>query len=266
MNKYLAIFYLSWQSGFVYRLNFLLWRFRNIVYLLLIYFLWSGVFLNNRQLFDYSRNEMLTYIFLLLIMRSVVIATSSADAVGSEIASGELSNYLVKPINYFKYWFVRDLHNKSLNLIFSLVELTLLWLVFRPTFIFPSDLLTWVAYIAACIGAACLFFFVSMFFKLIAFWAPENTWGLTFLMLVLLEGLGGVLFPLTLLPQSFQTLLSFTPFPYLVYYPIAIYLGKIEGLSLVVLLVQFLCMIPLWYLITKYVWQRGLRRYSAEGL
>ena len=40
-----------------------------------------------------------------------------------DVAQGELSNYLIKPMNYFKYWFTRDMSSKILNISFAFLNL-----------------------------------------------------------------------------------------------------------------------------------------------
>ena len=45
VRKYWVVFQQSFQNEFVYRLNFILWRFRNVLRILMTYFLWHSVFL-----------------------------------------------------------------------------------------------------------------------------------------------------------------------------------------------------------------------------
>jgi ABC-2 type transport system permease protein len=77
--------------------------------------------------------------------------------------------------------------------------------------------------------------------------------------------LAGGIFPLDVLPHFLQIVLQLTPFPYLIYYPIAIFLGKITGLYLVRILLQTVLWTGLMYLVTKYLWRKGLKVYAAEG-
>ena len=79
MQKYLIIFSIFWQNGFVYRLNFILWRVRSVIVILTVYFLWSALFQNNRVLFGYTKEQMLTYVFLVLILRSVILSLKSIE-------------------------------------------------------------------------------------------------------------------------------------------------------------------------------------------
>ena len=49
-SKYFGIAKVSWQNGFVYRLNFVMWRLRNVIQLLTVYFLWLAVTGNQRKI------------------------------------------------------------------------------------------------------------------------------------------------------------------------------------------------------------------------
>jgi ABC-2 type transport system permease protein len=265
MKKYITVFQIDWQNQFIYRLNFVLWRVRNILRLLMTYFLWSGIFVGNQVLFGYSKPQMLTYVFMVLAVQSIVLSAPSADNIGGEIGSGDLSNYLVKPISYLRYWFVRDLSSKLLNLLFAIGEITLLYFIIHPYIQFPSSIFSVVTFLISCIFATIIYYFVNVSSRLVSFWAPEYTWGLSFLVLVLMETLAGNLFPLDILPHPVYLLLQLTPFPYLIYYPIAIFVGKITGTSAIQILLQSLVYCFVMYVFTKIIWKKGLKIYGSEG-
>ena len=136
MKKYLTVFQLSFQNEFTYRLNFVLWRVRNVLRILMAYFLWNMVYLQNSMAFGFTREQMMTYVFMVLVFMSFVVAAPSIDNMGNEISNGDLSNFLVKPINYLYYWLVRDWASKLLNTIFVFFEIGILWFILRPQLVF----------------------------------------------------------------------------------------------------------------------------------
>src|SRR3989344_3347986 len=119
MKKYLTVFSLSFQNEFTYRLNFILWRFRNVLRILMTFFLWQVVFSTRTTAFGYSHSRMFSYILFVFVIQALVMAAPSNDNIGGEIGNGDLSNYLVKPISYLKYWLTRDLASKLLNALFA---------------------------------------------------------------------------------------------------------------------------------------------------
>lgn len=265
MTKYTTVFQLSLQNEFVYRLNFVLWRFRNILRFLMTYFLWRGIFTSNQNIFGYSQTQMLTYVFMVLIVQAIVTSSPSSDNIGGEIANGDLSNYLVKPLGYLKYWFTRDLASKSLNLFFAMFEIFLLWFLLRPTLIFPSNLLSILEFLVCSTFAVMTYYLLNASSRFMAFWTPENTWGLAFVLLVFMELLAGGIFPLNVLPAGIYWALQLTPFPYLVYFPIAIFAGKIVGLEAIRILIQSGIWLAIMFWFTKFLWAKGLQNYQAFG-
>src|SRR3989338_1117270 len=140
MGKYSQVFKISWDSNFVYRFNFVMVRIRSMVSFLAVYFFWVAVFRHNNQVFDYSRATLLTYVVVARLVDTLVF---NNNMTGEEIASGNLNNYLVKPISYLKYWFSRDLADKLLSLIFFVGETVLILLILRPPLFFPAFLSDW---------------------------------------------------------------------------------------------------------------------------
>jgi ABC-2 type transport system permease protein len=202
---------------------------------------------------------------MVLVFMSFVVAAPSIENMGNEISNGDLSNFLVKPINYLYYWLVRDWASKLLNTIFVLFEVGILWFIFKPQLVFPPTILAGIISIGVLIIAALIYYLITKLAIFTAFWAPENTWGMMFLILVLLEILSGAIFPLDVVPKVIFYILQFTPFPYLVYFPVAIWTGRVEIFMALRILVQSLVWMSISYFCVKKVWQKGLKEYSAVG-
>ncbi|MBI2012459.1 ABC-2 family transporter protein, partial [Candidatus Curtissbacteria bacterium] len=131
LKKYWLVAKNTWAETVTYRLNFVMWRLRVTLQLLTMFFLWQAILPRGQTLFGYDQSLMLTYILGTSLISAFVIASRSYS-VGDEINQGNLSNFLIKPINYFLYHFSRDIGDKAMNISFSAVELSLLFLILRP--------------------------------------------------------------------------------------------------------------------------------------
>lgn len=266
MQKYWSIFKISFQQEFAYRLNFIMWRVRNVIQILLIFFLWDTVFADpKRVVFGYDRGKILTYVFGILIIRAFVLSARTVDVAG-EISRGDLANYLVKPINYFKYWLTRDLSSKALNLAFAAVEFSILFLILKPPFFFQANLLSMLAFLVSVVLAILIFFTILFITSFVPFWAPEIAWGAQFIVVTtVIEFLSGALFPLDILPQVFQKVLSYSPFPYLLFFPIQVYLGKIPGIEVFKGIVIAGIWVGILWCLMNVIWRKGIRVYQSYG-
>ncbi|HLD11879.1 MAG TPA: ABC-2 family transporter protein [Patescibacteria group bacterium] len=264
MRKYLAVLSTSWQDGLTYRFNFVMWRFRWVLSLLLVYFLWWTIYSQSEEaFFGYSFAQMASYVLGTSLIRAIVFSSRTID-VGSEIDRGDLSLYLVRPLNYGLYWFVRDIGDKALNLFFAIFEILFLFLLLKPPVFIQQDLFSLSSFFLSLILALVLYFFINFFLALLTFWTP-GAWSHRFLFFVILEFTSGGLFPLDILPEGLFHILSFLPFSSLVYVPMKIYLGELTSSEVLQSFVVQLVWILIFYVLVRVVWKKGIRNYSAEG-
>jgi ABC-2 type transport system permease protein len=266
MKKFWAILRISFQQDFAYRSKFVVLRLRNILGVFLVFFLWDSVFSDpGKQVFGYDRTKILTYVLGVLIVRSVVLSAHSFDVAG-EIASGDVTNCLLKPLNYLWYCFLRDVSNKSLHVVFSVVEIAVLFFLLKPPFLVQTNYVYFGGFVLSLALAIVLFFLILIITALVAFWMPEAIWPVQFLFIsIIAELLSGSVFPLDVFPRSMQNVLYLTPFPYLIFFPLQVYLGKLAiGEILKGLLVEGFWLGGL-YLFLMRVWRAGLAAYRAEG-
>lgn len=261
--KYLQVFKVSLSEMFIWRLNFVLWRLRSVLQLLVLYFLWSVVFGQQDVAFGYTKEAIFTYILGTAFMRSMVLSSRSVDVAG-EIHSGRLTNFLIRPVSYISWWLTRDISDKLVNLIFVFVELSLIYYFLRPPLFIQSNPTFVVLAIFVSFLALILYFYLSFLLSMVAFWVIE-VWAPRFLAMVIVEFLSGGTFPIDILPAPVVLFLKATPFPYLIFFPLKIYLGQVPITQIFLgITVMLFWMVIVWWSV-QIVWQKGLRVYSAEG-
>ena len=111
---------------------------------------------------------------------------------------------------------------------------------------------------------ALLQFFISYAMAMLAFWLLEIS-TLIFILFAFEYLASGHLFPLDVLPPALKQILFLTPFPYQLYFPIQIYMGKVAGGELWRgLAMQFLWVLAA-YGFARFMWRRGIKKYAAFG-
>lgn len=263
MNKYLQILKISWQENFVYRLNFLMWRLRVVIRILAVYFLWHAVFQDKGEIFGYGKAQILTYILGISLMWAVVLASRSID-IAAEIHRGDLTLFLLKPINYFKYWFTRDIADKILNLFFAFFEIALIYFFLKPLIFWQANFWLYPLFFLSVFLSIILYFLLNLLLGFIAFWSAEF-WAPRFLVYIFIEFLAGGIFPIDILPKPVFAVISRLPFSYLLYFPLKIYLGQLDFRQIGSGFLISLFWIFILFRAVKSVWQLGLSTYSAEG-
>lgn len=258
----------TWAEYWVYRLNFMMWRLRSFISFAAIYFFWQAVFIaQTGSIFGWQEGQILTYILGVALLRSVIFSSRTIE-VGSEINQGNLTNYLLRPLNFLNYWFGRDLADKFLNIVCTVFELGVFAFILRPEIYLQVNLLSLFFFIFSIIIAVILYFYINLFLGFLAFWTPESwsgIWGPRFVFTIILEFFGGAIFPLDILPKTVFNFLMLTPFPYFVYFPLKIYLGKTSGREIFMGLMISVFWCGIWYLLIQKTWRAGLKVYGAEG-
>lgn len=262
MKQYLQVFSLSWQNALVYRTNLLFWRVRQMLGTLLAITLWGAIYQSNGPVLGYSSDQMFTYIFLAAIMQNIIIATALHD-LPHRVYSGELSLWLVRPIALFRSFLARDLADKSLNIVFIVVETVIFYLLIRPVLIQPEWLHAVICFVWIILGIG-IHFFIELLFGALGFWSPE-VWGPKFLFFTMVELGSGRLFPLDIMPRFIQSLLYATPFPYLGFAQTQAYLGNYDAREIAINSIVMVGWLLGLGLAAKYIWKRGLRDYTAMG-
>jgi len=263
MRLYWQIAKNMWDQAVAYRLSFAIFRLRNLFWILTMYFLWLYVLPQGKVLFGYDQSQILTYILGGAFLSSLIMATRSQD-IATEINDGNLSNLLLRPIGFLRYYFARDLGDKAMNIFFSIFELTIVFLILRPNLFLQTNPLLLLLTLIFSLSGTVLFFYFSVLLGFIGFWSTE-TWGPRFIFYQLLNFLAGTLFPLDIVPKPLYTVISYLPFPYLLYFPMKVYLGQLSTPEIIKGMTVSFAWTIILYVITREVWKRGLRVYTAQG-
>lgn len=243
-----------------------MWRVRQVFFLIGAYFFWLAVYQSNDMVGAYGVSQMLTYIILVSIMNALVFSSRSYQ-VASDIGSGSLNQYLIRPVRYFIWMFFLDLGDKGSNFVFLLLELPLFLLLFRPPFFIQTNIFYIVAFLAVLALGVVTYFFLSLLISLFTFWYPEqNGWPVRFLFDILLVFLSGGWFPLDIMPAGIFKILQFLPFGYLRFFPAKVYLGQLGTAETVSGFGIMLAWTVILISLTKILWRKGLKVYAAEGI
>ena len=131
----------------------------------------------------------------------------------------------------------------------------------------PPDVTTFMVFLVSLVLTALLQFFISYAIAMLAFWLLEIS-TFIFILFAFEYIASGHLFPLPLLhaiSPALEHALFFTPFPYMLYFPIGIYTGEIVGADLLRGMFVQAGWVLIGYMLARFAWRRGIRKYAAFG-
>jgi len=127
-----------------------------------------------------------------------------------------------------------------------------------------SLLINFPAFLLALALAWIINFTVHLVVGMIAFWA-DNVLGYDTFVYQLYIMLGGVVVPVELFPATVQKILYWTPFPYVLDFPVRVIIGRALGADMLIGFGMQLFWVGLLLVLFALTWRAGLKRYSAAG-
>jgi ABC-2 type transport system permease protein len=179
------------------------------------------------------------------------------------VRQGLLSPRLLRPLDPIWDQVAAHVTEKVVRIPF-MVAILLAGVHLVPGTQLTPDLLHVLAY-AVCVSFAfCIRFLISYCTGMLSFWTSQAT-AIDELYYVVAGYLTGAFAPLSLYPASARAVIDWLPFPYIVYYPVQVLNGNLNGSGILrVLAVQALWLFVL-IVIRGALWRRGLRQYGAVG-
>jgi ABC-2 type transport system permease protein len=265
MQKYLKIFDIGLQNTFVYRWNFFFRSLFGLFPLLGTVFIWGAIFeakgggINN---FNYA--SVVYYFLLVLVLDSLITPGDDEWQVASDIRDGQMNSFLIKPVNYLLYRLALFVSNRLLYTLVTLPVVMIIFAVFHRYLVWPSSWAIWLLTMVSVLLAGLIQFLIAYSVALFAFWMLEIS-TVVFIIYSFEYFLSGHMFPIGFMPPSIQAVLKFLPFPYELYFPIAIFMGQVHGAELWEGLLIQSCWLLLIALGANTLWRQGLKRYQAFG-
>jgi len=266
IRKYGVIFRVALAERLVYRVDFFVSTFLRFIPIITTILLWRAVFdgAGETEVGDLTYTQMVSYYLFAMIARAFGSMPGLSTDVAMDIREGGLRKYLLQPVDYMGYQLALRAAHKLIYYVMAAAPYALVfWMCRRFLPGWPdADMLSWS--ILSLVLAFLLGFSFNMLIGLLGFWFLEVN-SFAHVVMTAQYFLSGHMFPLSLLPDGVQSVVTLLPFAYETYYPSLILLQRLETPEIMeVVAVQLLWVVVLFAAI-RVVWARGLRRYAAYG-
>ncbi|MFS8778408.1 ABC transporter permease [Synechococcus sp. W70.1] len=240
-----------------YRAELLLWALAGSLPLIMMG-LWSEAARAGN--FSLSSLEFIRYFLAVFLVRQFSIIWVIWDF-EQEVVEGKLSPRLLQPLDPAWHHVASHLMERLARLPFTVALMALFFLLYPRAFWIPSWQQVALGSLAVLLAFA-LRFLMQYTLALLAFWVERISALEQFHFLVYLF-LSGVIAPLEVFPPAVRQVLGWTPFPYLVHFPASLWVGLpqdiLRGFAM------GLAWLGLFWLVNRWLWWKGLQRYSGMG-
>lgn len=257
LRKARALFGLYLSYMLEYRAEIYLWVLASVLPLILL-----GVWAHAAESGAYplSRIEFIRYFIAVFVVRqfSFIWVIWEFEEL---VVSGNLSQQLLLPIDPVWRFLASHVTERVVRLPLVLAVVGVCFGLYRDAFWLPaaSDFASAGALLALAFAAR---FALQYMMSMLSFWS-ERAASIEELWFVVHLFLSGLIAPLDVYPESVRRITELTPFPYLIYYPVNLLLGRGAPFE------RAIIVLTIWgglgWLLQRVLWRRGLRRYSAMG-
>ncbi|MCY4512928.1 MAG: hypothetical protein OXB86_04500 [Bdellovibrionales bacterium] len=233
------------------------------VYFFIKYNLWSSIYHFNsgeKQIQGYSLDKMIQYQFWIMIFDFFVRAHFFSENLSESIRLGKISSFLLYPFGFIKYQLSLFISDKIIQLGVGGLALSLALCFYFTEPLNGAILIK--SFFLMCLVSG-FWFVIQIIVGLLAFWHDE-TWSLNVCFRFIAAFLSGSLLPLDFYPEALTKILLWTPFPYLIYFPVKGLMGEPINFG-------FTCLVlGVWIIglsfFMGWLWKRGLKFYTGSGI
>lgn len=236
---------------------------QTLIQLLIARSLWQNIFETNQvtSMQGFSL-EMMTLYYLLVPIGVRILAGQNIGFLSQEIYDGTFTRYLIYPVNVFIYKSITYLTHSF----FYCLQFLVIYLIYHLFFTKMSmDSGSLMMGIMVFFVASICYMSISMIVELISLWA-DYIWALMVMLKFFVTFFGGGIIPMDFFPAWAQTLLQYTPFPYLISLPVKTTMNLISTHETL----YGLLILSLWsvffFAITALMWKKGQKSYSGVGI
>jgi ABC-2 type transport system permease protein len=267
LNWPMQVISLEVRKIMAYRSDFWVTQIGNVIFNLVIsYYLWKSIFYHNdvTEMNGYDLNRLVFYYLTSAIVSKGMLG-QDIGFLSREIYEGSLNKYLVYPMSVFFYKHLTFLVYTAFQGLQMFIILLIKYLILDNGSFTDIPIADYSLGFLALMCSASLFFIIACTLESIAFWA-EYIWSLMVAFRMSCNFLGGTMLPLIFFPEWAQKILMFTPFPYIVNFPIKIFMSEYDS----AFVIENLKMLTIWYVIGvgvfAWVWNRGKYHYTGVGI
>jgi ABC-type uncharacterized transport system, permease component len=256
LRKFLVLVEVYYQYMIEYRLEILFWMLSGILPFILmgIWIKLADMGFTGMSGVDFARYFLGVFITQELVSVWVIWEFEQG------VLTGYLSHLLLKPQDPIWYYVGAHVSERLAKLPFIFALVIVFFALYPSAFWIPNffDALTYLLLVSVVFILRFMIQYTVSFF---AFWTERisQVEGIIFSVYMFLSGYFA---PLDMFPQWARDLAYLTPFPYMIYLPVNVLLGKGLDVKGVLILLTWTLVFAL---INRVFWKFSLRKYSAMG-
>lgn len=263
MKAYLAFARSGFLSSLAYRNEVWANIFGKLVQVFARVAIWLAAYAGMTAVDGISIQDMVTYALLGGVVMGATRHDRLVRQVGNALKTGDVAVWLLKPVHYPLYLLAVEAGMSAYTFLLAVVP-TIVIVALVYGMLPPASPFHAAMFVAFCGLSFTIHFLVAALFGVLAFWLM-TIFSLEWLLQSLIVLLSGLLVPFWFFPEPFGTIASHQPMAWLVYYPSAVWLGRLDALETTAYFAFGLGWAGLLAFALALLWRRASSRITVQG-
>ncbi len=260
---YLSFMKKSFQKQLAYKFEYFVGVFNGLLFIFVFTSLWSAIYSNPQAVagLAFNRAQIISYAVFAMMFR--ISMTMEDNEVASKVRTGAISIDLIKPVNYFLMLLSEALGQTAFHWFTRVAPILVICLLSFDVSLPDAAANYALAAVAWVLGYAILFM-INFLFSLLAFWFME-TFSFQLMKFGMFTLFSGGIVPIDFFPDWIRPFIDFIPFQYILYVPTALFIGHIQGMDAIRLIVLQFAWVAFLGLISWWMWSAAQRKLVVQG-
>jgi len=266
MRKYFSFFRMRFINGLQYRTaayagiaTQFAWGFMEIL-------MFRAFYAANPAAFPMEFSQLSSYIWLQQSFLALFMTWFLDNEIFSAITSGNVAYELVRPMNLYRMWFVKNLAGRLSKAVLRCMPI-LVVAAFLPSpynISLPSGALTFFWFVVSMalgflvVVAFCMLVYITTFYTL-------SPMGVRIIAVTMVEFLSGAIVPIPFFPDKIRLVFELLPFASMQNLPLRIYSGNIVGVDIFIGIALQAFWLTFMLAVGRLMMHRALKRVVIQG-
>ena len=252
------------MQSLAFRMSTLVTILGNVVYLIIIYYLWKAIYASSPVASVNGMTFSDTMIYLVLasalfnFMNCFIIW-----GMGRDFQSGQFVLYLLKPMDYQVFWFFSTSGQYIISFFTTfLPTFVIVYIITKGSFALGVNLIVFI--ISVCISVM-INFFIDFFVGTICLYT-QSIWGVNIMKEVVVALLSGATIPLAFFPDKLHAFANLLPFQAIYNAPLQILIDRsLDGKDYLTMLGKQFFWVIVMLVISRCFWNLSKRVITVNG-
>jgi len=263
MRKYWHFFKIGFQVSIAYPASIFFRVLRHATLVTLFVVLWAALLQSKSEIGGFNLASIVTYYMLVEII-DIIYTQTPARILSRDVQTGDLNNFLTKPLNYWKYLLSYTTGQQLASSSLSILTVVAVFVLFPNFVTFPKELLYLLGFFVFLTCAFLISHQILFTIGTLSFYVSEIAHirqGTNQLMGLL----GGRWIPLSFFPPVIANFLGLLPFSFLFNFPIKVFQYQVSIPQMTTAILVETTWLGIFLFIGNFLWKRGIRKYEAYG-